>query len=82
MILSRLPWRTSLILTAPILTSLSSKKSNKVNSPSSLPSLDWPGNALSGTIGLLRPLIDSAMRRSSSPLQIEPLDVICSELGR
>ena len=34
-ILSRRPWRTSLMLTLPVRTSLSSKKSNSLNRPSS-----------------------------------------------
>jgi hypothetical protein len=81
-ILSRLPCRTSLMLTAPILTSFSSKKSNSLNKPSSFSSSGSLGKALSGAVGLRSPLTDSAMRSSSSPPQIEPRDVICSELGR
>jgi hypothetical protein len=83
-ILSLRPCRTSLILTAPIFTSLSSKKSNSLNSPSSLSSLGPAGNAESGTGGVEDfPLIDSASRRSSSPPHNGPAgSFICNELGR
>jgi hypothetical protein len=90
-ILSRLPCRMSLMLTAPILTSLSRRKSKSVKSPSSLSSSSAAsprrrcprgGNALSGTKELLRPLTDSAMRRSSRPPQMVPVLLISSVLGK
>lgn len=73
-ILSRLPCLTSLILTLPILTSLSSRKSNSLNRPSSLSSLDPVGKAESGTDGDDGfPLIDSANRRRARPPHIDPV---------
>ena len=79
-----LPKRMSLILTAPILTSFSSKKSNKAKSPSNLSSFGPDGNAESATGGDdWVPLMCSAIRRSPSPPQSGPLgSVIWRASGR
>lgn len=67
-IFSRLPCRMSLILTDPIFTSLSRRKSNNLKSPSSLSSLGLEGKAASGTGGEDGlPLMSSARRRSARP---------------
>lgn len=83
-ILSRLPCRISLMLTLPMRTSLSKRKSNRRKSPSRLSSLGSLGNAESGTGGDEgRPLIDSARRKSPSPSQSGPEgSVICRFDGR
>lgn len=74
MILSLLPCLTSLMLTLPVLTSLSSRKSKSWNSPSSLSSPGPDGNAESGTGGDAGlPRTDSAMRRRPSPSHSGPL---------
>ena len=83
-ILSRFPNRTSLMLTLPIFTSLSNKKSKSLNSPSSLSSWMSVGNAELGTGGEDGwPLMDSARRRSSRPEHMKPVDsLICRDSGR
>jgi len=83
-ILSLCPILTSLILTLPVLTSLSSKKSKSLKKPSSLSSFGPDGKAESGTGGEDGfPLIDSAIRRRESPPQRGPLrSVIWSIPGR
>ena len=87
-ILSRFPNRTSLMLTLPIFTSLSNKKSKSLNSPSRLSSCMSAGNAKSGTGGEDGwPLMDSARRRSPSPSPVdkepEPLESsICRDSDR
>ena len=71
-ILSLLPYRTSLILTLPIFTSLSNKKWNSRKSPSSLSSLASRGNAESnpgGDDGRPLNLRGSTRRRRPRPLQ-------------
>lgn len=82
--LSLLPWRISLMLTLPIFTSLSRRKSNRRNKPSSLSSPGSVGKAESATGGEEgRPLIASASRRIARPPQIEPeVSFICSDEGR
>ena len=67
-ILSTRPCLTSLILTFPNLISLSRKKSNSLNSPSSLSSFGPVGNAESGTGGSDGfPLIASANLNNARP---------------
>lgn len=83
-IFSFFPCRMSLILTVPILTSLSSKKSNSLNRPSSLSSLGPEGKAESGTGGEEGvPLISSASRRRASPPHSGPSgSVMWRDCGR
>ena len=83
-IFSRLPCLTSFMLTLPVLTSLSSRKSKSLNNPSSLSSFGPEGKAESGTGGLEGlPRIDSANRRRARPPQRGPLgSVIWSFLGK
>ena len=72
-ILSLFPCRISLILTLPIFTSLSNKKSKSLNRPSSLSSRGSTGKALSGTGGEEGfPLMLSAMRKTPRPVQSGP----------
>lgn len=82
--LSRLPCRTSLILTDPILTSLSRRKSNNRNRPSSLSSLDPEGKAESGIGGMADlPIMSSASLRIARPPNRGPAgSVIWSDLGK
>jgi hypothetical protein len=82
--LSRLPCRTSLILTDPIFTSLSRRKSNNRNRPSSLSSLCPEGNAESGIGGEADlPIMSSASRRSARPPNRGPAgSVTWCDLGK
>jgi hypothetical protein len=83
-ILSRRACLTSLMDTVPSLTSLSSRKSNSLKSPSSLSSAGPEGNALSSTGGEAGlPLMASASRRSVSPPHSEPpaLSTMCRCCG-
>lgn len=72
------------MLTLPVLTSLSSKKSKSLKSPSSLSSFGPDGKAESGTGGEEGfPRMDSAIRRRARPPQSEPVgSVTLSSAGK
>lgn len=81
-ILSRRPWRTSLMLTLPVRISLSSRKSKSLKRPSSLSSFGPRGNTESGT-PTARPLIASARRKITRPVASDcARSVTWRELGR